>query len=107
MDVTTERRTQNEAMSRVANEAIEEAEAAGDGSSISFLCECTRPDCDRTIELTPYEYRRVRSNPRRFVVLHGHESRDIESVVEAADEYLVVEKHGSAGDLAEADDPRS
>ena len=106
MDMTAQRRTQNEAMSRVANEAIEEAEAGGDGSPIAFLCECTRRDCYRTIELTPGEYERVRANPRRFVVVPGHESRDIESVVATGTGYLVVEKQGTPGALAEAEQPR-
>jgi hypothetical protein len=105
MNATQRRRTQNETMSRIANEAIEEQESPGEGSTAAFLCECTRPDCERLIELTPQEYRRVRANPRRFIVRPGHESSDLEEVIEARSAYVIVEKLGEAGAMAEAEDP--
>jgi hypothetical protein len=105
MDTATRRRTQNEAMSRLANEAIEEGTAADEGSPLPFLCECSRADCDLTIELTPREYRRVRADPRRFVVLRGHQNDDIEEIVGAQSDHLLVEKRGEAGALAEAEQP--
>jgi hypothetical protein len=101
----TRRRTQNEAMSRVANEAIEEGETADANSTIDFLCECARSDCDRLIELSAREYRRVREHPRRFIVMPGHESSDLETIVDDRNGYLVVEKRGQAGALAEAEQP--
>jgi hypothetical protein len=99
----TRRRTQNEAMSRVANEAIEEAETAGGNSTVDFLCECARPDCDGLIALSAREYRRVREHPRRFIVIPGHESSDLETTVDDRNGYLVVEKRGEAGAVAEAE----
>jgi hypothetical protein len=102
----TRRRTQNEAMSRVANEAIEEREDANGNSTIDFLCECSRSDCDQLIELSAGEYRRVRDHPRRFIVMPGHESSDLETIVDDRSGYLVVEKRGKAGALAEAEQPR-
>ena len=100
------RRAQNEAMSRMANEAIEQAEDGADGPTIEVLCECARLECDRLIEIDPDEYRRVRAHPRWFVVLPGHQSGDLESVVSAGNGYLLVEKQGAAGELAEAEHAR-
>jgi hypothetical protein len=49
----------------------------------------------------------VRSNPRHFALLHGHEHPDAELVVEEHPGYVIVEKHHDAGLVAEAMDPRS
>jgi hypothetical protein len=45
----------------------------------------------------------VRSHPRRFVVLPGHEETAIESIVEVYPGYVVVEKRGEAGRIAEVE----
>lgn len=109
MDEAVQRRVaENEATSRKVNEAIERGQWPGDEDSIAaFLCECTRVDCNRLLELTPSEYERVRAHPRRFLVLPGHEVVDVERVVEAQAGYLIVEKRDEAGRLAEAQDPRA
>jgi hypothetical protein len=45
----------------------------------------------------------VRSHPRRFVVLPGHEEPAVESTVEVYPDYVVIEKRGGAGRIAEAE----
>ena len=40
---------------------------------VGFRCECARLGCNQLIELTVREYEEVRSHPRRFVVVPGHE----------------------------------
>jgi hypothetical protein len=40
------------------------------------------------------------------VVIPGHENLEIETVVEDRADYIVVEKRGEAGRIAEAEDPR-
>jgi hypothetical protein len=55
------------------------------------------------LDLELDEYVRVRSHPRRFVVLDGHDEPAIESVIAVYPGYVVVEKRGEAGRLAEAD----
>ena len=40
-------------------------------------------------------------------MLPGHETSDVEKVIERRDGYLVVEKVDEAGRLAEATDPRT
>jgi hypothetical protein len=48
----------------------------------------------------------VRSSGRRFIVVPGHVDAVAEKVVTEHDEYVVTEKLGEAGDLAEKLDPR-
>jgi hypothetical protein len=101
-----DRIARNEAIFRDVNEALKRGRWPGDQSRIAFRCECARLGCSRLIELTPDEYEHVRTNPKWFVVAAGHESAQAETVVEAHDGYLVVEKLGQAGVVAEATDPR-
>jgi hypothetical protein len=52
------------------------------------------------------DYERIRGEPRRFLVRPRHEDPTVERVVEERPEFVVVEKLGPAGELAEATDPR-
>jgi hypothetical protein len=108
VDVAQQRRiAKNEALARDANEVIDEAHSSGEKRLLGvFLCECGDPRCDRVVEITPGDYERVRSNPRRFIVQAGHEEPQVETVVEVHDGYVVVEKQGEAGRAAEAENPR-
>lgn len=96
-----------EATIRDVNEGIERGQWPGDEDSpVGFRCECARPGCNRLVELTVREYEQIRSHPRRFVVLPGHEAPDLETVVATRPDYLIVEKRGQAGAVAEQGDPR-
>jgi len=46
-------------------------------------------------------YRRVREHPRRFIILPGHLDETLESTVETHPGFLIVEKKGAAGEIAE------
>jgi hypothetical protein len=106
MDEARQRRVaENEGKSRDVNEVIEAHSPGERRSPGAFLCECGRAQCDYIIEITPREYERVRAHPRRFIVYPGHELPDAESIVEAQRDYLIVEKEGQAGRVAEAQDP--
>jgi hypothetical protein len=109
MEENTQRRVAgNETLFREVNEAIERGQWPGEQDSPrAFRCECARLDCNELVSLTPREYERVRSKPRRFVVLTGHELEEVETIVTTGDGYLVVEKRDEAGQLAEASDPRT
>jgi hypothetical protein len=97
----------NEATIRDVNEGIERGQWPGEEDSpVGFRCECARLGCNRLIELTVREYEEIRSNPRRFVVVPGHEYPDVETVLEARDHYVIVEKRDQAGEVAERHDPR-
>jgi hypothetical protein len=53
------------------------------------------------ITVTVADYDGVHSQDDRFVVLRGHESIEVESVVEERAGYIVVDKFGEAEDIVE------
>ena len=104
MDERSERIAKNEAVFRAANREIEQADqegGAGPDELIEVLCECGRQGCGGVISLTIADYDGVHSQADRFVVLQGHESPEIEKVVEERAGYLVIDKFGEAEDIAE------
>jgi hypothetical protein len=107
-NVSTERIGMNESLFRDANEGIERGLWPGEEDrQAPFRCECAAVTCAEVVRLTPVDYEAVRENPRRFVVVTGHEVLRAEVVVERHPEYLVVEKFGDAAAVAEDRDPRS
>lgn len=107
-DNLQERLGVNEAVFREINEGIERGQWPGEERApTSFRCECARLGCNKLIEVRLSEYERVRSNPRRFIVLPGHERSEVEVVVERNPGYLIVEKSDQAAEKAEETDPRS
>lgn len=105
-DGSDQRVARNEALFREANEAIERGLWPGEGHQVRFRCECAALDCAQTVELKLGEYERVRANPSRFVLVPGHQLPEFETVVEEGPDYVVVEKRGKAGEVAERLDPR-
>lgn len=98
----------NEAVFREINEGIERGHWPGEEDSpISFRCECARLGCNELVELKVRDYERVRSSPRQFIVIRGHERLDTEVVVELHPDYVVVEKVAQAGERAVDTDPRA
>ncbi len=98
----------NESLFRETNEGIERGLWPGEEDQrVPFRCECARLECGEAVRLTPAEYERVRADPRRFVVVAGHEVPDAEFIVERHPGYLLVEKVGEAASVAEELDPRS
>lgn len=93
----------NEATFREINEGVRATTPDG---ALSFLCECGRLGCNQLIALSRPQYEAVRANPRRFLVVPGHELAEFEHVVEHHDDYAVVEKHADAAEVAEHTDPR-
>jgi hypothetical protein len=112
--VTTrdERRAANEAVFREVNErraAIDRQAEEGwaeSGELFEFVCECgVEGGCEGRIEMTLQEYDAVRKQDDRFAVMPGHESPEIETVVERNERYVVVDKIRALEPLVE-DDPR-
>jgi hypothetical protein len=101
----TQRIAANEAAFRDINEAIERGQWPGETDAVAFRCECARLGCNQLIELSIPEYKRIREHSRWFFVARGHEEPQAEVVVETRDAYLVVEKLGQAGEVAERTDP--
>jgi hypothetical protein len=106
MDARAKQRVaMNESTFRRVNEGMEAGQSA-DGL-LAFMCECGRLGCNQMMELTRAEYEAVRSNPRTFAVLEGHELPEVEDVVGRTERYLVVEKSGDPeADVVERTDPR-
>ena len=107
------RRARNEALFREVNERIVELDTdlggyeRDDALLVGFVCECPQEGCNEIVEVTRGQYEAVRDNPRRFLVLPGHEDGDIARVVERHSSYLVVEKVDEAAAVAEEQDPRA
>lgn len=97
---------ENEAIFRDINEVLEQGRWPAERHRSAFRCECARLGCNQMIEVSPADYEQIRMNPRRFLVAPGHEIEGAEVVVQAHDGYIVVEKIGAAGEVAELTDPR-
>lgn len=105
-DETKRRVASNEAVFRDVNESIASGRWPGENAAGAFRCECAQLGCDVLIDVPVSEYERVRANPRRFIVAVDHQAPEAEAVVEAFEGYLVVEKRGEGGRVAEETDPR-
>lgn len=97
----------NEAIFRAANERMADwEERHARGATEIYYCECADLECRDRVELTKPAYERVRSNPRHFVIVSGHELPDIETVIEENDGWSVIEKPAEVADIVEGTDPR-
>jgi hypothetical protein len=104
---TQDRIAHNEAVFRDVNERIADGHWPGEpDAAVAFRCECGSLRCNQLLEVTLAVYEQVRADPRHFVLLPGHDIPDVEAVVASGDGYIVVEKMGLAGEVAEATDPR-
>jgi hypothetical protein len=109
MDERGQRIGRNEIVFREVNERLREL---GEGFSLisevaEFVCECATASCTARIQMPLSEYERVRSDPKWFVVVPGHEAFDYERLVEQGDGYTIVEKlPGGPAGMAIRDDPR-
>jgi hypothetical protein len=110
-----EQRARNENLFREVNNRIEElsenVEAQGigpEGGFVEFHCECGRESCTERLEMTVAEYEHVRADNDRFVLAPGHETPEMEVVVETDGRFVVVDKLPEAEPLVGADGkPRS
>lgn len=102
-DTTAERKARNDAAFRDANERIRVTVAGGlpTVERLPFICECAERSCTQIIRVRLEDYRAVREHPRRFLVAPGHEEPEVGVVVFESEDYLVVEKTGEAGVIAE------
>ncbi|HKU55911.1 MAG TPA: hypothetical protein VJP41_02715 [Gaiellaceae bacterium] len=101
-----EKRAENEATFRDANERIREAERELEPplDRVPYLCECDDVRCREPLRLTAAEYERVRADGATFVIARGHSSDG--EVVDEGDHYFVVQKPDAGGEVARALDPR-
>ncbi|HZT85045.1 MAG TPA: hypothetical protein VE984_06440 [Gaiellaceae bacterium] len=100
----------NESIFRQVNEQIESLNRGFDAApgELSVICECADGDCTDRLEISVSEYEKVRSDPRRYIIVPGHEVPEFESIVERTKGYDVVQKReGEPAELARETDPRS
>jgi hypothetical protein len=99
-----QRAARNEALFREVNENIARLEERHGTATITepvFVCECADAGCTEQLAVDLDTYQRVREQPRLFFVRPGHEDSELERVVETHADYLIVEKTGEAGEVAE------
>ena len=84
----------NQERFRRANQRLYERVIAvvGDDRPVAFLCECADDSCTEAVNVTVREYRDVRGEDARFLIVNGHATVAGEEVVEDRGEYAVVEK---------------
>jgi hypothetical protein len=103
-----ERLAKNEALFRALNENIRDLASGLRGREpFEFICECATSGCFERLSLTLEEYERIRQDGTHFLLAKGHEDIAIEQVVARSDGYVVVEKDGVAGLVADEGDPRA
>src|SRR6266516_4461958 len=97
-DEQAERLAKREAIFRATNEEIARVddEFGGNVAALEIVCECARRGCSELIAVSPADYERARSEPRRFLLVPGHELPEIERVVSRYDGFVVVEKEEPA-----------
>jgi hypothetical protein len=105
-NLTQERIAENESRFRNENERIEAtATRFSFPDPIPFICECPDPACTDIVQLTLEQYEEVREHPRRFFAAPGHQGDAIRTaagvVIADCESYVVVEKVGVAGEVAE------
>ena len=101
-----ERAARNEVLFRAANEklGVKRQELDIDGPT-PFLCECGDPTCTELVRLSLEQYEHVRTHAKWFLLRAGHDALNARQV-EEHDGYVIVEKSGIAGRIAEEEDPR-
>ena len=115
MEKQLQPRARNESLLREVNDRIEElsenVEAQGiapEGGLVEFHCECGRDGCTERVRMTVAEYEHVRADNDRFAIVPGHETPEMEAVVEENERFVVVDKLPEAEPLVGADgQPRS
>ena len=101
-DAQKARLARNEDLFRQVNEKIDDLAARhGDDVHVyEFFCECSDAGCSERVRLTLPQYAHVRDDPARFVVVKGHVLEEIEHVIEQAEDHVLIEKRGRAGEVA-------
>jgi len=100
----------NESRFRAANEKVEKAwvRLGASEQTLPFVCECGRRECLLVLRLTVAQYEQGRRSLKLFLCAPGHEitGDDIGRVVQREPTFVIVEKVGEAGAVAEQADPR-
>lgn len=96
-----DRAARNEAEFRRINEGLAAGLRDSGTHRAGFVCECSSMDCRRLVDMTMSEYRAVREDPMRFILVPGHQWAPVEDVVGEGDGFLVVEKHAEVRSIVD------
>jgi hypothetical protein len=98
-----EKAARNQVVFREVNERIAELTGLLNATGFNlFICECSDPGCAESLEITSGEYEAVRADGARFVIANGHETPEVEQVVDGNRRFIVVENTGAAAEIAHA-----
>lgn len=108
MTERAERIVRNEILFREVNEQVDALHAAiSPTGTFPIVCECGSGTCSEAIMIEATDYQAVRAHPERFVVVSGHQIKDVEDVLEEHGTFAVVaKKPGAPRRLAVTTDPR-
>jgi hypothetical protein len=96
----------NEALFREVNERIDALGDKFDTPGLEIVCECGELDCSERFEMDAAAYQEMRSDDRLFALIPGHETPDVEDVVQETPAYFIVRKHsGRPAEVAEQTAP--
>jgi hypothetical protein len=83
----------------------EERHAGGDEEL--YHCECADPECRVKLPVRKLDYEQTRQDAALFLVAPGHETPDVESLIEEHGSWSVVRKDPDVQSIVEKTDPRS
>ena len=91
-------------MQAIYRDVNERIVALADGSTLKIICECCWEECADPLLVPRRAYESARVSGRQALVKAGHFDESFERVVANHDEFVVIEKFGDAGGVAEAAD---
>lgn len=95
----------NEALFREANERARGWRERREGDERElYHCECADLACHSKVPLKRDDYEHVRADPLHFLIVPGHQTPEIEDVVETHDEWMMIRKHDDVREVVEAAD---
>ncbi|HWC13884.1 MAG TPA: hypothetical protein VG929_04755 [Actinomycetota bacterium] len=98
-DSSPQRAAKNEALTRSLNEGLARGEEKWPSEQPTFICECSDLSCVQEIVVSLEDYRSIHEERQCFIVRPGHETPEIETIVEERDGFHVVEKMGTGRDM--------
>jgi hypothetical protein len=89
-----QRLKENQERFRRGNLAIEHtaAQMGACDEVTPFLCECSNAGCLGAVNLRGSDYAGLRAHPNQYIVLPGHQTPGVDTVVGTLGDYVIVEK---------------
>lgn len=103
MDLREKRLGLNEAVFREVNDRIAGLAKffrVGSPGPLDLVCECRNATCVQRIVMSRDDYETLRRSATHFALYPGHADLEIERVISSYPGYEIVEKNGSAAEVA-------